>query len=241
MTAQLQKNLLELREALAEAQKAGVDFTKQTPKLGFLSYDQTKKVHARSAALGALERVRKTFALAKENELASPLVLAQLESGIELLSSSYTPELAAELAETAAEVQDPTSGPVLRARLPSEVHEVVLADLAEMEKAFHVGCYRSAVMLCGRVLEVVLHRAYYEATQQDLLEKSPGMGLGNLIARMAEKGIKLDPSLANQIHLVNQARVYSVHHKHEPFNPSKAQTHAIILYTLDVIEKMFPQ
>ncbi|HLC66504.1 MAG TPA: hypothetical protein VJK52_02585, partial [Candidatus Nanoarchaeia archaeon] len=94
-------------------------------------------------------------------------------------------------------------------------------------------------VLCGRILETALHRKYYEATGQDILEKSPGIGLGNLIAKMKEKGINLDPALANQIHLINQVRVFSVHKKQEAYSPSKAQAQAIILYTMDSISQLF--
>ena len=109
----------------------------------------------------------------------------------------------------------------------------------ELRKCFDLGCYRSCVILCGRVLEVCLHRKYFDSTGFDILEKNPGIGLGNLIAKMKEKGIELDPGLTQQIHLINQVRVFSVHKKLEAFNPSKDQAHAIILYTLDVIRKLF--
>jgi len=123
--------------------------------------------------------------------------------------------------------------------LPEEIRFETFADIEELEKCFDANCYRSAVIICGRILETALHRKYFEIAGNDLLEKSPGIGLGNLIAKMAEKNIKLDPGLPNQIHLINQVRVFAVHKKQEAFYPSKAQTHAIILYTLDVVEKLF--
>jgi len=100
-------------------------------------------------------------------------------------------------------------------------------------------CYRSAIILCGRIMETALHRKYYDATGQDLLEKAPGTGLGNLIAKLADKGIKLDPGLPNQIHLINQVRVFSVHKKKDLFTPTKTQTEAIVLYTMDILERIF--
>ncbi len=120
-----------------------------------------------------------------------------------------------------------------------QVHDDVTADLIELKKCYDAGCYRSAVILAGRVLEVALHKKYYDVTGKDILEKSPGIGLGKLIAKMCEKDIKLDPGLTQQIHLINQVRVFSVHKKERVFNPSKAQAHAMILYTIDVLEKLF--
>ncbi len=95
------------------------------------------------------------------------------------------------------------------------------------------------MILCGRVLETALHRKYFDATGNDLLEKAPGTGLGNLIAKLAEKGIALDPGLPNQVHLINQVRVFSVHTKQQAFTPTKLQAEAIVLYTLDILEKLF--
>ncbi len=124
-------------------------------------------------------------------------------------------------------------------KISEEIRSEVFADLDELEKCFNAECYRSAVIIAGRILETALHRKYFEITNNDLLEKAPGIGLGNVIAKMAEQNIKLDPGLPNQIHLINQVRIFSVHKKQEAFCPSRAQTHAIILYTLDVVEKLF--
>lgn len=119
------------------------------------------------------------------------------------------------------------------------IHPDISADLEELRKCFDTGCYRSCVILCGRVLEVALHKKYYDVTGKDVLEKSPGIGLGNLIAKMCDKKIQLDPGLTQQIHLINQVRVFSVHKKSRVFNPSKSQAQAMILYTVDVLEKLF--
>lgn len=123
--------------------------------------------------------------------------------------------------------------------LPDEIRSEIIADVKELGLCFNNGCYRSAIILCGRILETALHRLYYEVTKNDLLEKSPGIGLGNLIAKLKDKGIELDPGLGNQVHLINQLRIYSVHKKQQVFEPSKTQAHAIILYTIDILEKMF--
>ena len=123
--------------------------------------------------------------------------------------------------------------------LPDDIRAEVKADIGEIERCFSNDCLRSSIVLCGRVLEVALHRKYYEVTGNDLLEKSPGIGLGNLIAKLKDKKVAIDPGLTQQIHLINQVRISSVHKKQEPFNPTKSQAHAIILYTLDVLDKLF--
>jgi len=124
-------------------------------------------------------------------------------------------------------------------RLPSEILDEVKADLMEVDKCLENNCLRSAVVLCGRVLETALHRKYFEATGNDLLEKAPGIGLGKVIAKLSEAEVVLDPGLTQQIHLVNQIRVFSVHKKKEVFRPTQEQAEAMVLYTKDVLRKLF--
>jgi len=123
--------------------------------------------------------------------------------------------------------------------LHPDIKDEVDADLKEIAKCYQAGCYRSCVIICGRIMETVLHRKYYEITGNDALEKSPGIGLGKLIAKLTEKSVKFDPGLTQQIHLINQVRIFSVHKKQEPFYPTQMQANAIILFTLDSMKKMF--
>jgi len=133
----------------------------------------------------------------------------------------------------------PESSESITIRVPDDIMNDINADLEEINKCYNANCFRSAVILCGRILETGLHRKYFDATGIDLLEKSPGMGLGTLIAKLAEKGVSTDPALNNQIHLINQVRISNVHHKKETFFPSKDQTKAIMLYTIDAVNSLF--
>jgi len=122
--------------------------------------------------------------------------------------------------------------------LPADVSDAVNADLDEIERCFQHACYRSAIILCGRVLEIALHRKYYDVHKKDILETQPGIGLGKLIAKLKEKAVVFDPGITEQIHLINNIRVHSVHKKQEVFSPSKEQTQAVILYTIDIVRKL---
>jgi hypothetical protein len=51
--------------------------------------------------------------------------------------------------------------------------------------------------------------------------------------------VVLDPGLTQQIHLINQVRVFSVHKKKEVFRPTREQAEAMVLYTKDVLRKLF--
>ena len=72
-------------------------------------------------------------------------------------------------------------------KVPQEIYAEIKADIEELNRCFKNECYRSSVILCGRLLETALHRKYFEVTKNDLLEKSPGIGLGNLVAKLVEK------------------------------------------------------
>lgn len=124
-------------------------------------------------------------------------------------------------------------------KLPDEIKSELQADLEELQKCYYSNCYRSSVIICGRILEMALHRKYFEVTGFDILEKNPGIGLGNLIAKLRDKNVELDPGLTQQVHLINQVRIFSVHKKKTAFYPTKPQTQAIILYTVDILNKMF--
>jgi|AntAceMinimDraft_9_1070365.scaffolds.fasta_scaffold01415_9 hypothetical protein len=124
--------------------------------------------------------------------------------------------------------------------LPLSIEPDVMADIRELKRCFNAKCYRSSTILCGRILETALHRKYFEATNKDILETSPGIGLGNLIAKLNNK-VEFDPGIKDQIHLINKVRISSVHKKKDAFFPTKQQAYAIILYTLDILKKLFKQ
>lgn len=122
---------------------------------------------------------------------------------------------------------------------PLNLRNEMIDDLNEIERCYKSECYKASIIMCARVLETTLHRLYYEKTGNDLLEKAPGIGLGKLIAKLKKKNELLDPAITQQIHVINQTRIYSVHKKKQLFNPSKGQTKGIILYTKEIIKKVF--
>ena len=124
-------------------------------------------------------------------------------------------------------------------KIPPEIRTEIEADIHEAKKCFNAACFRSVTILCGRMLETVLFRKYYDVTGNDLIETSPGTGLGKIIAKLKEKNIELNAGLTEQIHLINKVRIYSVHKKSGLFQPTKEQAQAIMLYTVDVLKKVF--
>ncbi len=231
--------LVDIRQAVKQEQnpaKGGILDVKNSEFLStvgnqkdFRSFKKQKQEGTKLMLKGAVQRLlQETKNYPEAHSIAQKLAAARNEE---------IPKYLEQLAELAADEPEKKSFRI--PKLPSEIKEDVTADLLEIQKCMDAACYRSAVILCGRAMETALHRKYYDATGNDLLEKAPGTGLGTLIAKLSEHGVKLDPGLPNQIHLINQVRVFSVHTKKESFTPSKTQSEAIVLYTLDILEKLF--
>lgn len=123
--------------------------------------------------------------------------------------------------------------------LPPHLREEIIADIKETYECFDARCYRAATILCGRLIETSLYYLYYKHTGNDLLETAPNIGLGKMIAKLIAKNIQVSPGLREQVHLINKVRIQSVHKKQELFSPSKEQAEAMILYTIDIIKKVF--
>ena len=222
--------VVELQHVIATAERNNVDL--RAGSSGSLDdFQKQRQEGARLALTGLLQRLSRETEHTDLAPLAEKLVnadtVAEMRAVLEQIADNVTPDEATKHTQFNPRM------------VPSEIRGEIHADLSEAQKCMNNECYRSAVILCGRVLETALHRKYFDATGNDLLEKAPGIGLGNLIAKLSEKGVTLDPGLSNQIHLINQLRIYSVHKKQETFAPSKTQAEAIILYTLDVLEKLF--
>lgn len=135
----------------------------------------------------------------------------------------------------------PKSNSKIKVNVPLEIKEEILSDLNEAKINISSSSYRSAIILCGRALEVALHRKYYDVTKNDLLETSPNIGLGKLIAKLKEKNIFDDSGITQQIHLINNVRISSVHKKQTFVKPTYEQANAIFLYTLDILNKLYYQ
>lgn len=228
---QFSKIVSSLKEALEKIEEKNISFKGKTD---FTDFKSTKAKYIFDSYKQNLSRL--------QNLINNPSIPSRVNELLRLLSLSdvqNNKKVVDELIKFEDVKIIPQKTTIKIGKIPAEVRNEVKVDLDEVEKCFNHACYRSCVILCGRIIEVCLHAKYFKETGFDILEKNPGIGLGKLIAKMAEKGIKLDPGLSQQIHLVNNVRIFSVHKKQRTFVPGKQQTEAIMLYTFDVIEKLF--
>ncbi|MEM4247020.1 MAG: DUF4145 domain-containing protein [Candidatus Woesearchaeota archaeon] len=223
----------DLKEAIEKARKESISLAPE--KQGtFKDFMSQRREQLRRAVYAAMSTLTKESAGVLQGRASKIVQEMQITQDLQELG-----ELADELLSIVTDEYSQSSFSIRRPRVPFEIHDIIQADIEEIKRCMENRCFRSAVILCGRILETALHRKYYDVTKNDLLEKSPGIGLGNLIAKLSEQGITLDPGLGNQIHLINQVRIHSVHQKQNAFAPSEAQAQAIVLYTMDVLEKLF--
>ena len=243
MPEELLKTLKELHETIQESENSYSNKNRQ-PKVKKSEFGLIKADYSKIKMNNYVEKAHNKIMSLKNNiEKHNP----DNKIILEMLSISHDAsnimdnlprliELAGNLKQKSETSQEKVQIPE---NMPKEIAPEMKADFRELERCFNTGCYRACTILCGRIIEVCLHRKYYEIVGVDLLEKNPGMGLGKLIAKMSENNISLDPGLSQQIHLINQVRIYSVHKKSESFYPSKEQAYAMVLYTMDVIRKLF--
>jgi hypothetical protein len=232
-----------LHRALDVASKEQIDL-KQKQSTEWHDFKKQKKSYYATSVESYLTELKKEANLlaSQQNTAETSQILAllnQMKVSDKQLMLKTVEEIAEIVSELKEEKKDTGISVILPKNIPAEIKADITADMNELKKCFDNGCYRSTAILCGRILETVLHRKYFETTKVDILETNPGIGLGNLIAKLAEKNVSFDPGLTQQIHLINQVRVFSVHKKQAAFSPSKEQSHAMILYTIDVLNKMW--
>ncbi len=229
-----------LKDAYSTVQSNEIDLT-QPAKASLASFKDQKEVYVRNTISSSIKQLREIIWKMPSDESSA---LVNLHRQLE--DNKTNPKLALDvidkMAEFAAVAKTPEASGELKLRapkLPTDIRDDMSADIVEMQKCFNAGCYRSTTILCGRILETALHRKYFDVTGKDILETNPGIGLGTLIAKLNDKKVEFDPGLTQQIHLINQVRIFSVHKKQNTFTPSAAQANAMVLYTMDVLDKMF--
>ncbi|HZX45449.1 MAG TPA: DUF4145 domain-containing protein [Candidatus Nanoarchaeia archaeon] len=243
---EFQKALIKLQNSIDTAIKNKVDLqSKLDSERALYNYKEKQKQYYVNSVRSAVKQVKSSY--------LGLIEIAKDKDNQEIVNKIY--ELIPDLDSTDLQTLNKTLKNILSLvklldikekekdfgtpKVPQEIYAEIKADIEELNRCFKNECYRSSVILCGRLLETALHRKYFEVTKNDLLEKSPGIGLGNLVAKLVEKRVPLDPALTNQIHLINQVRIFCVHKKKEAFNPSKQQAQATILYTLDILDKLW--
>jgi len=139
--------------------------------------------------------------------------------------------------------------PDLLGRLPSPLRAEVAQDFVEVQRCYEAGAYRAAISFCGRILEVVLGRKYFEERRksQPSLDGSQiegeiaGLTIGQILKRCKEIGLQITyPGLDDYANLINRTRVPAIHHKGAPlFLPGPNAARGVVELTVEVIKDLY--
>ena len=122
--------------------------------------------------------------------------------------------------------------------MPQSIREEIKLDFEEVRKCYNTEAFRSAIGMCGRVLEVILARKYFEAEGVDPIEQKWMIGI--LIGKCSEHHVIDEPGLMELCNLINRSRIGSVHSTGRLYKPGQDEAKSIIELTLSLVKKLFP-
>lgn len=112
--------------------------------------------------------------------------------------------------------------------------EEIKHDLYELQQCLGICAYRAALALCGRLLEICLKLI----CTMNGIEFSDKWMVGQLISKITQSGIYLDPSLESVWQIVNQQRIIAVHTKAMSPIPSREQAFMVSFAVIDLLKRL---
>lgn len=123
--------------------------------------------------------------------------------------------------------------------VPQEMREEVRLNFEEIRICYNCGAFRSAIGMCGRLLELFLARKYYNSTGIDPIEQKWHLGL--LIRKCFEDNVITDAGLGDICNFVNHSRINSVHSSHAIHRPTQEETKSLIEFTISLLRRLYPE
>jgi hypothetical protein len=122
--------------------------------------------------------------------------------------------------------------------IPQEIREELRLDLEEMQICYNSGAIRSTLGMCGRVLELVLARKYFDATEIDPIQQKWNIGI--LIKKSLEEHVINDQAIGDICNLINRSRIDSVHSTTRLYKPSQEEAKPLIEFTMNLVKNFYP-
>jgi hypothetical protein len=119
---------------------------------------------------------------------------------------------------------------------PQSIREELRLDFEEVRICYYAGAFRSAIGMCGRILEVILARKYFEERDVDPVEQR--WLIGTLIRKCFEDEVIDEPALGDMFNLINRSRISSVHRTQRLYKPEQGITKSIIEFTIGLVKKL---
>ncbi len=134
-------------------------------------------------------------------------------------------------------------------KIPKDLHEEIKADFNEIRKCFSAQAYRASIAFCGRILESVLGRKYYEEKKRnnprvtivDVENELLTLSFGKIIEKCRSVGLLSQQSdVESYADLINKVRILSIHHKPGKFAPGPDAVKGTMNFMSEVIKKLYP-
>lgn len=122
--------------------------------------------------------------------------------------------------------------------IPQEIREETKLDFEEMRICYNSGAFRSAIIMCGRVLELQLAKKYFDSTGVDPIEQK--WQLGFLIGKCSERNVITDSAVGDICNFINHSRIGSVHASHAIHRPIQEETKSVIEFTISLLRRLYP-
>lgn len=107
-------------------------------------------------------------------------------------------------------------------------------DLYELQQCLGICAYRAALAISGRLLELSLKLVCI----RNAIDFSDKWMVGQLISKITQSGIYLDPSLESVWQIVNQQRIIAVHAKAMSPVPSREQAFMVSFAVIDLLKRL---
>ena len=111
------------------------------------------------------------------------------------------------------------------------------SNFEEIRKCYNTGAFRSAIGMCGRILELILAVIYFK--EKRCRPHWARVEYRNPDSKMLWRwGVKWT-SLGDIFNLINKSRIISVHRTRRLYRPDQDDTKAITEFTIGLVKKLF--
>ena len=166
---EFQKALIKLQNSIDTAIKNKVDLqSKLDSERALYNYKEKQKQYYVNSVRSAVKQVKSSY--------LGLIEIAKDKDNQEIVNKIY--ELIPDLDSTDLQTLNKTLKNILSLvklldikekekdfgtpKVPQEIYAEIKADIEELNRCFKNECYRSSVILCGRLLETAIHRKYFE-------------------------------------------------------------------------------
>ena len=123
---------------------------------------------------------------------------------------------------------------VTPADAPEDAWKALKKTIHEAAVSYENDCYLATTILCGKIIETLLKRAYYAEFEEDPDRRRPRLNTLEIRKRLRKSGFLLESAVDDQLALINRSRNTAAHGS--TFIPNEEEAGALSLFTKNVIK-----